>query len=217
MKNRSSKQGEYASPACYAHELDELYRDLEVPDADTRCDVMRWRKAERERLLALRDTLDDAQREAARERVIRQLDHLLQSQDIKLLGVYWPIHREIDLRAWMCRQADSGLILALPVVRGTHQPLQYSRWRPRQPMRRGHWGIAEPADDDWVTPQMMLAPLVGVDRQRYRLGYGGGFFDRSLAGADPRPRAVGVGYDCARVATIYPQPHDVPMDFVVTG
>jgi len=142
---------------------------------------------------------------------------LLENCDVTVLGVYWPIHHEIDLRAWMRRQADSGLEIALPVICGRNQALKYSRWRPQQAMRRGFWGIAEPAIDDWIEPQMVLAPLVGVDRLQYRLGNGGGYFDRSLAAAVPRPQAVGVGYDCTRIVTIYPQPHDVAMDFVITG
>lgn len=217
MKNPHPKHGDYASPPCYAHELDELYRDIAVPDRETRGDVMRWRKAERERLRALRDALNSNQRAAAGEAVVEKLDRLLHSCDVTVLGAYWPIHHEIDLRAWMRRQADSGLAITLPVIRGRNQPLQYSRWQPGQAMRRGLWGIAEPAIDDWLEPQIVLAPLLGVDQQKYRLGNGGGYFDRSLAAAVPRPQAVGVGYSCARIATIYPQPHDVAMDFVITG
>jgi 5,10-methenyltetrahydrofolate synthetase len=217
MKNPDPKHGDYASPPCYAHELDELYRDLALPDRETWRDVMRWRKAERERLRARHNALDTNQRAAAGEAVIEKLDRLLESNEVTVLGAYWPLNHEIDLRAWMRRQADSGLAIALPVIYGRNQPLQYSRWRPRRAMRRGLWGIAEPAIDDWLEPQMVLAPLVGVDRLQYRLGNGGGYFDRSLATAVPRPQAVGVGYDCARIATIYPQPHDVAMDFVITG
>jgi 5,10-methenyltetrahydrofolate synthetase len=217
MNDHEDEQREYASPACYAHELDPLYRDLEAPDGATRRDVMRWRKAERERLRALRNALDAEQRTAALQSVCEQLDQLLNNSEVTVLGGYWPIHHELDLRAWMRRQADAGMIIALPVIHARDQPLRYSRWHPQGAMRRGPWGIAEPAEDEWLEPQMLLAPLLGVDRHNYRLGNGGGYFDRSLAAAAARPLAVGVGYHCARIATIYPQAHDIPMGVVITG
>jgi len=217
VKDHQTKQREYASPACYAHELDPLYRDLAASDGETRRDVMRWRRAERERLRALRNGVDAEQRAAALENVILQLDQLLQTSEVTVLGAYWPIHRELDLRAWMRRQADAGMTIALPVVHARNQPLRYSRWQPRGAMRRGTWGITEPAADDWLEPQMVLAPLLGVDRHNYRLGNGGGYFDRSLAATAARPMAVGVGFHCARIATIYPQAHDIPMNVVITG
>jgi len=217
MTDHEGKQREYASAPCYAHELDPLYRDLAAPDGDTRRDVMRWRKAERERLRALRDALDAGQRAGALQSVVEQLDQLLQTSAASVLGGYWPIHHEIDLRTWMQRQADAGLIIALPVIHARNQPLKYSRWRPQGAMRRGPWGIAEPAEDDWLEPQMVLAPLLGVDQRNYRLGNGGGYFDRSLAATAARPLAVGVGYHCARIASIYPLAHDIPMDVVISG
>ena len=61
-----------------------------------------------------------------------------------------------------------------------------------------------------------LAPLVGFDSCGYRLGYGGGYYDRTLAAATPKPLAIGVGFELSRLDTIHPQPHDVPMDFIVT-
>jgi 5-formyltetrahydrofolate cyclo-ligase len=62
----------------------------------------------------------------------------------------------------------------------------------------------------------VLAPLVGFDRECYRLGYGGGYFDRTLGALSPRPMAVGVGFELSKIDTIYPQPFDMPMDIVVT-
>lgn len=217
MKDDGRHNRDYASPPCYAHELDPLYRDLAAPGDGSWADVNRWRKAERERLLALRAALDADQREAELARVCQQLDALLQSSGVTVLGAYWPMHGEPDLRRWMAKQADSGLTIALPVIRSVNQPLQYSRWHPRCAMRRGRWGIAEPAEDNWVQPPLVLAPLVGADQQRHRLGFGGGYFDRSLAAASPRRQAIGVGFSCARITTIYPQAHDVAMDAIVTG
>ena len=205
----------YASPACAAHELDPLYRDQAPPDAETRRDVMRWRRAERERLYRLRKALPANARAAAETRLQRRLDELVAARGTRVVGGYWPIRGEPDLRGWL-RAADArGLVVALPVVVALDQPLRYSRWRAGAKLRRGRWGIAEPAVDDWCEPGLVLAPVVGIDARDYRLGNGGGYFDRTLAAADPRPIAVGVGFDCARIETIYPLPHDVPMDEVL--
>jgi 5,10-methenyltetrahydrofolate synthetase len=84
-------------------------------------------------------------------------------------------------------------------------------------MERGVWNIPQPRDTPTVAPNTVIAPLVGYDAGCYRLGYGGGFFDRTLAAMDERPRVVGVGHPVARLRTIHPQPHDIAMDAIVTG
>lgn len=83
-------------------------------------------------------------------------------------------------------------------------------------MERGVWNIPAPADGEVLTPDVVLAPLVGFDPDGYRLGYGGGFFDRTLAALSPQPRAIGVGQAVAAIPTIHPQPQDIPMDAIVT-
>ncbi len=84
-------------------------------------------------------------------------------------------------------------------------------------MERGHWGIpVPPATSERLAPEICLAPLVGWDAEGYRLGYGGGYFDRTLAALAPRPFVVGVGLQSARLDTIAPQPHDVPLSAIVT-
>ena len=71
-------------------------------------------------------------------------------------------------------------------------------------------------DSEQVTPDAVLVPLVGFDSGGYRLGYGGGFFDRTLASMEKHPVTIGVGFELCRLESIFPQPHDIPMDFVVT-
>jgi 5-formyltetrahydrofolate cyclo-ligase len=83
-------------------------------------------------------------------------------------------------------------------------------------MERGLWDIPIPAERDPVVPDALIIPLVGFDGAGYRLGYGGGYYDRTLAAAPRRPFCIGLGYDEMRLATIYPQPHDIPMDVIVT-
>jgi len=80
----------------------------------------------------------------------------------------------------------------------------------------GVWNIQIPERRQIVIPHAVLAPLVGFDRNCYRLGYGGGYFDRTLAAFTPRPWAIGVGFELSRLKTICPQDFDIPMDLIVT-
>jgi 5,10-methenyltetrahydrofolate synthetase len=89
-------------------------------------------------------------------------------------------------------------------------------WTPDSRMERGIWNIPVPADTPSVTPYVVIAPLVGFDRSCFRLGYGGGYFDRTLAGFPERPVTVGVGYSVSELPSILPQAHDVPMHMIVT-
>lgn len=217
MSNPDENRNPYASPACAAHELDPMHRAHALPDAETRRDVMHWRRAERARLYRLRGELPAAARIAAESSIIDRLDALVDARGARAIGAYWPIRGEPDLRRWL-RDADAaGRVIALPVVVADNAPLHYSRWRAGARLRRGRWGIAEPAVDDWIEPDLVLAPLVGVDAQNYRLGNGGGYFDRTLAAALPRPWSVGIGFEQARIETIFPLPHDIPMDAVLLG
>ncbi|HEY5930761.1 MAG TPA: 5-formyltetrahydrofolate cyclo-ligase [Burkholderiales bacterium] len=89
-------------------------------------------------------------------------------------------------------------------------------WSPGEPLERGIWNILVPARGPAVQPDIVVAPAVGFDSENYRLGYGGGFFDRTLAAMAIKPMILGVGYADSKLATIYPQPHDIPMDAIIT-
>ena len=106
--------------------------------------------------------------------------------------------------------------VALPVVVDKKGPLEYRAWRPGDQLVDGVWNIPIPEKRDIVTPALVLAPLVGFDAACYRLGYGGGYFDRTLAALSPRVFAIGVGFEVQRIATIYPQSFDIAMDLIVT-
>jgi 5,10-methenyltetrahydrofolate synthetase len=93
---------------------------------------------------------------------------------------------------------------------------KYRAWRPGENLVSGVWDIPVPEKREIIIPAMVLAPLVGFDGTSYRLGYGGGYFDRTLAALTPRPFAIGVGFEIQRLETIYPQPFDIPMDLIVT-
>ena len=203
-----------ASPPCRMHELG-ADGTPEV-DRDQARDVARWRKVERERLIAARLVLATEYRDAQALAISRDLDRLLPSS-CKIVSLYWPIRGEPDLRPWMHKLCARGARVALPVIIAYGRPLEFREWQPDARLERGPWKIPFPVDGAVVVPDVAIAPLVGFDRECYRLGYGGGFFDRTLAGLEPSPVAIGVGYVELALPTIFPQRHDVPMDWIVTG
>ena len=206
---------EYASPPCFMHELEPGYGTLPVRQ-DSWPDVARWRKAERKRLIDERLAGDAAGRQAKSERIAAALDRTVGRSGNHIVSSYWPFRGEPDLRNWAIRLIERGGRVALPVVIQKGWPLEFRIWSPGDPLEKGVWDILVPARGPSVQPDVVIAPLVGFDEAKYRLGYGGGFFDRTLAAMRRRPFVIGVGYAGSGIRTIYPQPHDIPMDVIVT-
>ncbi len=206
---------ECSSPPCFMHELDPGFLAPSVT-TDAWADVARWRKAERKRLLDHRLSLSADQRLARSERIGRGLDCVAGDIEGRIVGAYWPFRGEPDLRNWQAGARARGARIALPVVIRKGWPLEFRIWSPGDRLERGAWNILVPACGPSVEPDVVIAPVVGYDADRYRLGYGGGFFDRTLAAMGRKPLVIGVGYAEAMIATIYPQPHDIPMDLIVT-
>jgi 5-formyltetrahydrofolate cyclo-ligase len=134
-----------------------------------------------------------------------------------VVGGYWPIRREVDCLPLLRRILQAGAQVALPAVVGPDQPLEFRPWTPGAAMDAGRWEIPHPAQGPPVRPTVLLVPLVGFDAAGHRLGYGGGYYDRTLAAlaADPA-LAVGLGFELGRLASIRPRPHDARMDVIVT-
>jgi len=188
-----------------------------VVDAALARDVARFRRAERQRLLALRRGLSTDARRCMEAVLTAALDTILALPPGAVVSGYWPIRGELDLRPWLAALDACGHGVALPVVVGRDAPLAFRRWRPGARMVRGPaWNIPEPAEGNLLTPDVVIAPLVGVDAQGYRLGNGGGYYDRTLAHLSPR-EIVGVGHDFVSIPTIHPMPWDVPMTLVLLG
>jgi len=188
-----------------------------VVDRQVWTDVERFRRAERERLYQTRKAHRSGKREALTRAVMQDLDSAVGRIDGRRIAVYWPIRGEPDLRPWMTRANDAGAQIALPVVIEKGQPLEFRRWWPGCPMDRGIWNIPVPSEGETVMPELVVAPLVGVDNALYRLGNGGGYYDMTLAAMNPLPRVIGVGYPDCTIPTIYPMPWDIPMEAVVLG
>jgi len=210
-----------ASSPCMAAEVDPAYFNPLATDPGQARDVARWRRAERARLRAKRQAMGVAAREAAGQALRGHLRALLAARfggaRARVLSAYWPIKGEPDLRPLMAELHEAGVILALPVVETRFAPLVFRRWTPQTRMVRGDWNIpVPPPEAERLTPEIALAPLMGWDGAGYRLGYGGGYFDRTLADLAPRPVTIGIGLEAARLPTIFPQPHDIPLDVILT-
>ena len=207
----------FASPACFLHEIDPVYAGLaDSPDMAAWADVNRWRTSERQRLIAERLAVPVEVRTAAGEAITARVLAEIGDVDGRVVSAYWPFRGEPDLRPLMQEIVRLGGRTALPVVVEKGLPLEFHSWQAGQPLTRGVWGIAVPADRRPCIPDVVIAPVVGYDDACYRLGYGGGFFDRTLAAMQARPTVVGIGYSAAKLSTIHPQKHDIPMDLVVT-
>lgn len=169
----------------------------------------------RRALLAARNAIPTEQRRRADALIGARTRALCLEHDIDLLGVYWPISSEPDLRSTYAELAAHGVRLALPVVIDRAAPLQFAEWLPDAPLDRDAMGVAVPAMPRIVVqPRALLVPCVGFNAERIRLGYGGGYYDRTLEHL-PRPLTIGIAYACAR-ADFDADPHDVALDMVVT-
>lgn len=134
-----------------------------------------------------------------------------------IIGFCWPVQNEPDILPFIAERLAGGSRVALPVVVRAGEPLVFREWWPEQPLAPDRYGIPTPTDGDFLVPGVLLLPVNAFDSCNFRLGYGGGFFDRTLASLDPcRPQTIGLGFDFQRVASIQPEAHDQPVDIIVT-
>lgn len=175
-----------------------------------------WRKATRDRLIAQRIALSAEERAAKSNRISQALHDALEPYAGGLVGFYWPFRGEFDPRGVVGALREQGTRLALPVIVERGQPLVFREWTPGSLMVQGTWQIPMPESGEAVFPNLLIVPLVGFDRDGYRLGYGGGFYDRTIAAMPERPQTIGVGFELGRLETIYPQPHDIALGTIVT-
>lgn len=179
-------------------------------------EIKAWRKVERTELIARRAAISAEQRTQWNERITASLSDGFPCPAQAVIGFCWPYKGEFDARFAVHAWRKIGAQAALPEVVQNGAPLQFRLWHPGVSMRPGVYDIPVPVDTPIVIPDVAIVPMNGFDAQGYRLGYGGGFFDRTLAACEPRIIAIGVAYEALRLATIHPQSHDIAMDFVVT-
>lgn len=174
------------------------------------------RKRLRVELIAAREGLPRTQRREANEHITALLEAGFPSLRAMVIGFCWPHRHEVDTRFAIHHFRRQGAVAALPAVVAKGMPLEFRQWAPGVEMKPEVYGIPVPQGTPVMRLDAALVPMNGFDAAGYRLGYGGGYFDRTLASCFPKPITIGVTYECARLPTIHAQPHDIPMDFVVT-
>jgi 5-formyltetrahydrofolate cyclo-ligase len=179
-------------------------------------DSKAWRREMRARFIKARLAMSDE----TRRRLDAEIERALQSQFDTLtgavVGLYWPVKGEFDPRPLASRLLRDDRSVALPAIVTPGGTLEYRLWQPGMEMEAGIHDIPAPKLRCVLHPDIILVPLVGFDAMNYRLGYGGGYFDRTLAACSPRPKTIGVGYEASRLTSVFPQAHDIPMDILVT-
>ena len=199
-------------------------------------DKLSTRKALVEERLNLPDRL---QRADALQQVMRIW--LFDKPDT-VIGAYWPIKGEFDPLPALYRWQEDAILnqdsqsktsvapesqaqlatesiagrsprkIGLPVVNKLHKTLIFHAWYPGCPMEEDAYGIPKPKDTEVIVPTLLFVPCVGYGPGGFRLGYGGGFYDRTLATLQPRPVTVGLGYTHGWLPDMEPEPHDIPLD-----
>lgn len=179
-------------------------------------EIRQWRKAQREALLRARVDAGAEKRKAWSAIIEPQLRQIVAERRAGSIGFYWPFKGEFDPRPLARDLVAAGTTMALPTVVQPKTPLEFRRWTPGIEMEIGVYDIPFPKARNVVQPELLLVPLVGFDAAGYRLGYGGGYYDRTIASYAARPFALAVGFELSRLETIFPQDHDLPMDVIVT-
>lgn len=179
-------------------------------------EIRPWRKEQREALLRARVDAGTGRRKEWGEAIEPHLRQIVAERKPASVGFYWPFKGEFDPRPLARELSATGMTMALPTVVQPKNPLEFRRWTPGIEMEIGVYNIPFPKQRDIVQPELLLVPLVGFDAEGFRLGYGGGYYDRTIASYPKRPFALGIGFELSRLKTIFPQHHDLAMDVIVT-
>jgi 5-formyltetrahydrofolate cyclo-ligase len=179
--------------------------------------LVRWRKAERKRLIAERLEMSSEARTAAGAAIGAALAERFPPGSMALVAGYWPIRGELDCQSILIRLMDSFQPVCLPVVLGDTEPLSLRLWEHGAPLYEAGFGTLAPSElAPAVEPDVILVPLLGFDKRGTRLGYGGGYYDRTLDRLKKKPRLVGIAFAVQEIDEIPREAHDVPLDMIVT-
>lgn len=176
-----------------------------------------WRKD----LLSLRQAMPD--RLASVTALMNVMRIYLLGREDTVVGAYWPIKGEFDPLPALHRWKEDGELqgksarrrIALPVLDASAQTLSFHLWYPGCAMDEDAFGIPKPKDTEVLSPTLLFVPCVGYGPGGYRLGYGGGFYDRTLASLLPRPFTVGLGFAHGFIPDLEHEAHDVPLDAIL--
>lgn len=181
-----------------------------------RADLLAWRRAKRTELLAARTDMVLEAHHALSDLVLTRLLSEFDVVQTGRVGLYWPYRREINCLPLVDNIISAGGTVLLPVVVEKNRPLEFRAWRPGEPLLRGAYDILYPEKGPTVQPDTVIAPLVGFNAAGFRLGYGGGYYDRTLAAMVTPPLTIGIGFEMMRLDAFQPLPHDIPLHFLIT-
>ncbi|ODT65715.1 MAG: 5-formyltetrahydrofolate cyclo-ligase [Pelagibacterium sp. SCN 63-23] len=166
---------------------------------------------------AARAALSPEQRQEAAEAVARTFFEDIAYTPEDVIAGYWRIRDELDCQPILIRLMDSGQKVVLPVVEGADAPLDLRVWESDHPLYEAGFGTLAPSDlAPRAAPDLVLMPLLGFDNSGTRLGYGGGYYDRTLAAIRKKPLLVGIAFAAQELGHIPREPHDIPLDAVIT-
>lgn len=176
----------------------------------------KWRRLQRTNLIEQREAIAEKDHYFWSSAITLLLQQGFSILKKNIIGSYVPVRGEYDPRPAMDFFEKHGATLAIPEVTQKNAPLCFRKWWREAPMKQGAYGIPVPDNTEQVRIDAALVPMVGFDQQGYRLGFGSGYYDRTLASSNPRPLVIGIAFEMLRLDSVHPQPHDIPMDFIVT-
>jgi len=179
-------------------------------------DLSEWKKQQRKQLISARESISEKMHKEWSHAISNFLIQELPKPQKMIIGIYCPFRGEYDPRLITQYLIEHGATLALPEIVAKDAPLCFREWLPDTPMKNGAYGIPIPVGTKIVQPDTVIIPMVGFDRQGYRLGYGSGFFDRTLDSYQRQPLSLGIAFEMQRLDSIHPQPHDIAMHYVIT-
>jgi 5,10-methenyltetrahydrofolate synthetase len=189
---------------------------MDDPSRDHDADSASLRPRLRQEKIAARLAMPATDHARASAAIEARLQSVVAARRPGLIAFCWPLRQEFDCRGFVIRLLAEGWRACQPVVVRRDAPMAFRAWTPQAPMTTDRHGIPIPDTAACETPDVILLPLVAFDAAGYRIGYGGGYFDRTLAALEPRPLAIGVGFELALVASTRPGPHDIRLDAIVT-
>lgn len=171
----------------------------------------------REEAFARRSKVQQADRPDAAQAAARHFLDAVPLEPGQVVALYWPIRDEIDCKPLLTRLVDSGQPVCLPVVLGDEEPLELRLWEDGQPLYPSGFGTLAPAETaPIVAPDIVVIPLLAFDRLGTRLGYGKGYYDRTLANMQTKPLLVGYAFAAQELDFIPREAHDMPLDMLIT-